>query len=84
MGHNGKQRKQVVVVEGVKSDMSDVMAGVPQGSRLGPLLFIIFIIDITSNLESEITIFADDTTLLATGKDPNLTTQQLNRDLVGC
>ena len=75
-------RKQVVVVEGVKSDTSDVMAGVPQGSMLGPLLFKNFINDITSNLESEITIFADDTTLLATRKDPNLTTQQFNRDLV--
>ena len=75
-------RKQVVVVDGVKSDILDVNAGVPQGSRLGPLLFIIFINDIITNLESEITIFADDTTLLATGKDPNLTTQQLNRDLV--
>ena len=76
------ERKQVVVVEGTKSETLDVEAGVPQGSRLGPLLFIIFINDITNDLESEITIFADDTTLLATGKDPNLTSQILNRDLL--
>ena len=75
-------RKQVVVVEGTKSETLDVEAGVPQGSRLGPLLFIIFINDITHDLESEITIFADDTTLLATGKDPNITAQMLNRDLL--
>ena len=75
-------RKQVVVVEGLKSDTLEVQAGVPQGSRLGPLLFIIYITDITRDLESEITIFADDTTLLATGKDPFITAQQLNRDLI--
>ena len=75
-------RKQVVVVEGTKSETLDVEAGVPQGSRLGPLLFIIFINDLTNDLESEITIFADDTTLLATGKDPNITAQILNRDLI--
>ena len=36
-------RQQVVMVDGVKSDTLEVKAGVPQGYRLGPLLFIIFI-----------------------------------------
>ena len=60
-------RKQVVVVDGVKSDILNVEAGVPQGSRLGPLLFIIYMNDIINNIESDILIFADDTSLLATG-----------------
>ena len=75
-------RKQVVVVDGVKSDVLNVEAGVPQGSRLGPLLFIIYVNDITNNLESDILIFADDTSLLASGNDPVETAAMLNRDLV--
>ena len=74
-------RKQCVVVDGVKSSLLDVKAGVPQGSRLGPLLFIIYINDIINDIESEILIFADDTTLLASGSDPAETTSQLNKDL---
>ena len=74
-------RKQCVIVEGTKSSLTDIKAGVPQGSRLGPLLFIIFINDIITDIESEILIFADDTTLLASGLDPAETSAQLNRDL---
>ena len=50
-------RKQCVIVEGVKSTLKNINAGVPQGSRLGPLLFIIFINDIVQEMESEILIF---------------------------
>ena len=58
------------MVDNSKSNIKDVSAGVPQGSRLGPLLFILYINDIIEDLESEVMIFADDTSLLATGKDP--------------
>ena len=75
-------RRQVVVVDGVKSETLEVKAGVPQGSRLGPLLFIIYMNDIVSDIESDILIFADDTSLMASGPDPAITAAQLNRDLV--
>ena len=75
-------RKQIVVVDGVKSDALGVQAGVPQGSRLGPLLFIIYMNDIVNDIESDILIFADDTSLMASGADPAETSKQLNRDLV--
>ena len=45
-------RQQIVVIDGQKSEKQPVDAGIPQGSRLGPLLFIIFINDITENTES--------------------------------
>ena len=60
-------RKQIVVVDGVKLHTEVINAGILQGSRLGPLLFILYINDIKSDLESEILIFADDTTLIASG-----------------
>ena len=74
-------RKQCVIVDGEKSSFVEIKAGVPQGSRLGPLLFIIYINDIVNDIESEIMIFADDTTLLALGDDLTATALQLNRDL---
>ena len=53
----------------------------PQSSWLCTFLFIIFINNIVENLESEILVFADDTTILASGKDPTETSEILNRDL---
>ena len=59
------KRKQYVQIGGVKSDITYLSTGVPQGSILGPLLFIIYINDIAkcSNLLHTI-IYADDTTLM--------------------
>ena len=73
--------KQVVVVDRIKFDVLDAKAGVPKGSRLGPLLFIIYMNDTVENIQSDILIFADDTSLMATGTDPVETVEQLNRDL---
>ena len=57
-------RKQEVVVNGFKSFIFNVLSGVPQGSVLGPILFIIFINDIANSLySSKLKSFADDTKL---------------------
>ena len=66
-------RKMRVVVNGQKSDVFEINAGVPQGSVLGPTLFLLFINDLPADvLKSFINIFADDTTIYGfTSKDLN-------------
>ena len=60
-----KSRKQRVVLNGQFSSWADVDAGVPQGSILGPLLFLIYINDLTNDLSSNAKLFADDTSLFS-------------------
>ena len=63
-------RKQRVVLPGVFSHWTDLKAGVPQGSILGPLLFLTYINDIVRNINSSIRLFADDTSLYIIVENP--------------
>jgi hypothetical protein len=54
-------KSQQVIINGTKSEEADVMSGIPQGSVLGPLLFVIFINDMPDDIRSELYLFADDT-----------------------
>ena len=78
-----QDRTLKVAINGSKSKVCKTTAGVPQGSILGPLLFLIYINDITSELESEIHLYADDAVLMTSykAKDTVQAFQQLNRDL---
>ena len=55
-----KNRKQRVKLNGASSDEADVLSGVPQGSVLGPILFLVYINDLPDNIRSKIKLFADD------------------------
>ena len=55
-----KQRKQRVVVDGIQSNLVTVDSGVPQGTVLGPILFLLHINDLPSVISSKVRLFADD------------------------
>ena len=71
-----------MIVNGEHSEWGRINAGVPQGSVLGPLLFLIFINDITHVISRcHIRLFADDTCLFIEIDDPTTNANDLNDDL---
>ena len=76
------KRKQQVVLNGKYSSCNNIEAGVPQGSILGPLFFLIYINDLSYNLITNPKLFADDNSLFYIVHDPNTIANDLNNDLV--
>ena len=75
-------RQQLVTYNGVKSRNQLIKCGVPQGSILGPLLFLIYINDLASVCECTFPIlFADDSNLFISGRDPDLIMRTMNNEL---
>ena len=56
-------RKQTVVINGISSDDVPVSSGVPQGSVLGPIIFLVYINDQPEQVKSRVRLFADDTAM---------------------
>ena len=80
--HYLQGRSQAVVINGVSSNEVTMSCGVPQGSVLGPLLFLIFINDAPKGFRDLLTIiFADDTTLQMSNQDAQALYEKVNSAL---
>ena len=75
------QRMQRVAINGQFSNWAFIKSGVPQGSVLGPLLFLIYINDLEADLKCQVKFFADDTSIFSIVEDPVITASDLNNDL---
>ena len=78
-------RQQRVVVNGAKLDWALVLSGVPQGTVFGPLLFSLYINDISTDIDSEIRLFADEGVCYLEIMDTEDTLKlQKDMDQLGC
>lgn len=74
-------RTQVVSVGKTNSDTESIYCGVPQGSILGPLLFILFFNDLADSLTSKVIKYADDTVIYCASKDVDIIESKLNSEI---
>jgi ribonuclease P/MRP protein subunit RPP40 len=77
-------RRQIVRVNGTCSDTCDVVNGVPQGSLLGPLLYLCYCNDMQISMNAKLLLYADDAIILVSGKDPILISHNLSVEVTSC
>ena len=81
LGSYLSNRRQRVTLPGTQSNWNYIHVGVPQGSILDPLLFLLYINDIVKDIKSNIRLFADDTSLFLVVENPLSAAEILNSDL---
>ena len=74
-------RQQRVVLNGSASSFHTIKSGVPQGSVLGPLLFLVYINDLEKDIKSKVKFFTDDSMLFSITHNPLTSASELNHDL---
>ena len=75
-------RKQRTTIENKTSDFRNITCGVPQGSILGPMLFLIYVNDLSNVIKNcKYQLYADDTVIYYTGNNLNVSTNILENDL---
>ena len=77
-------RKQTVTINGISSEFLDLSCGVPQGSLLGPLLYLCYSNDMEISVKCKLLLYADDSVLVVSGKDPNSISKILGAELASC
>ena len=76
-----RDREQIVDIAGTYSQACNIACGVPQGSILGPLLFLIYVNDMNASVKCKLILYVDDSALLVSGKDVVKIEQVLSREL---
>ena len=74
-------RKQLVDVSGTFSSSENISCGVPQGSILGPLLFLIYVNDMSAVVKHKLLLYADDSSILVSDKSISTVEKMLSDDL---
>ena len=74
-------RSQVVIVNGVQSEVAEIKCGVPQGSLLGPLLYLCYCNDMSMSTSCKLVLYADDSALLYADRDPKVIENVLSTEL---
>ena len=59
-----------MIIDGEKSSLLPVISGVPQGSILGPLLFLVYVNDMHLSIKCRLALYADDSALVFSHSDP--------------
>ena len=77
-------RKQAISVNGSLSSFNTITCGVPQGSLLGPLLYLCYSNDMQLSIKNKLLLYADDSVILVSDKNPDVISTKLSEDLKTC